>query len=363
MSDLVPHGGDLRRLAERINAEHAEAEKSLRQGLLHAKAAGELLERAKQQCAHGEWLGWLKSYCRFSVRVAQGYMRVASRWPELEAKTKRGSHLSLRQALASLSRGHAESETDKTAHQRERDAALGELGNAQTAGLLRDIDLLDKSRFDLVPTAAETGYATDGMLLVRLSPEEQAAVRAVTKGEPAGRVMPMEKITRVLSAPAGGCPVEVSFRMGAGNTMLRTEDGRYFSAPSNAIAHIRSRHREAQFTLDEGTPPRLRAWIGGEAVALLLLRNAALEPATLSDLQQTLSARLGRILELGEAASAAPVEAGAGNALRALATLRALQAAEQAVEALEHLERLLPTPVQSEGADPKKPRKGKGGGK
>ena len=81
MDDLVP----LPDLAEQINAAHDAAEAASRSGLLHAKSAGELLLQAKAQCRHGEWLPWLEANVRFSERTAQAFMRVASRWAELEA--------------------------------------------------------------------------------------------------------------------------------------------------------------------------------------------------------------------------------------------------------------------------------------
>jgi hypothetical protein len=89
-------------LAERINAEHHQAENALRAGLQHAKNAGDLLIEAKKQCKHGDWLLWLKKHVRFSERVAQGYMRVSRKWGELEAKAKRVSDLPYRDALALL---------------------------------------------------------------------------------------------------------------------------------------------------------------------------------------------------------------------------------------------------------------------
>jgi len=85
MSDLVPHLADL---ADKINAEHQQAETALRAGLEHAKNAGELLLQAKGQCRHGQWLPWLAANVRCSERTAQAYMRIVKRWPELEAKAQ-----------------------------------------------------------------------------------------------------------------------------------------------------------------------------------------------------------------------------------------------------------------------------------
>jgi hypothetical protein len=96
MSNLIPH---LSKLAERINAEHRQAHAALCVGLEHAKNAGALLLEAKEQCEHGQWLPWLEANVCFSIRTAQAYMRVAERWPELEAKAQGLAHLTFEQAL------------------------------------------------------------------------------------------------------------------------------------------------------------------------------------------------------------------------------------------------------------------------
>jgi hypothetical protein len=96
---IIKPADALAELAGQINAEHQQAESALRTGLEHARRAGELLLQAKQQCRHGEWLPWLEANAHFTVRTAQGYMRVARRWLEIEAKAKHVSHLSYRDGL------------------------------------------------------------------------------------------------------------------------------------------------------------------------------------------------------------------------------------------------------------------------
>jgi hypothetical protein len=80
MANIVSKLADL---AAMINEEHRQAEAALREGLAHAKAAGDLLLQAKAQCPHGSWLPWLKANVNFSERTAQNYIRVAKRWDEL----------------------------------------------------------------------------------------------------------------------------------------------------------------------------------------------------------------------------------------------------------------------------------------
>lgn len=47
-------------------------------GLEHYRRAGEMLNEAKGQVAHGSWVGWLSKNFELSKRTAQRYMRLAS---------------------------------------------------------------------------------------------------------------------------------------------------------------------------------------------------------------------------------------------------------------------------------------------
>ena len=70
--------------------------------LEHALAAGRLLAEAKSQLPHGAWSRWLADNFEGSERTAQAYMRVATRWPEIEAKAQRVADLSYRDAVKLL---------------------------------------------------------------------------------------------------------------------------------------------------------------------------------------------------------------------------------------------------------------------
>jgi hypothetical protein len=90
-------------IAVEIRREHEAASTAARSALQHARRAGELLTQAKTALRHGAWLPWLTEHCPdISERTAQAYMRVAARWPELEAKAQRVADLPVRQALALL---------------------------------------------------------------------------------------------------------------------------------------------------------------------------------------------------------------------------------------------------------------------
>ncbi|NLE38406.1 MAG: DUF3102 domain-containing protein [Pirellulaceae bacterium] len=90
---------DLTTLASEINREHRAATETAKSALEHARRCGELLSEAKGGCPHGAWLAWLESNFEGTPRLAQQYMRVADRWPEITANTKHVSHLSFREAL------------------------------------------------------------------------------------------------------------------------------------------------------------------------------------------------------------------------------------------------------------------------
>jgi Protein of unknown function (DUF3102) len=93
---------DSNALAAEINAEHEAAFGKAREAIEHARRAGELLLEAKAAVGHGKWLPWLKANCHFGERTAQGYMRLASQWDRLQAKSATVADLGLRDALALL---------------------------------------------------------------------------------------------------------------------------------------------------------------------------------------------------------------------------------------------------------------------
>lgn len=65
-------------------------------GLEHYRAAGEMLQEAKEQVKHGEWAGWLQRNFHLSGRTAERYMALAE-----IPKTTRASFSSIREALGS----------------------------------------------------------------------------------------------------------------------------------------------------------------------------------------------------------------------------------------------------------------------
>ena len=119
---------DLTALATQINREHQEAEAAATRSLQHVRRAGELLTQVKAQVGHGGWGPWLEQHFEGSARTAQTYMRIASRFEELESKTQRVADLPLREALALL------------AEPREADPELGAEDTIPTRYFVRTSD-------------------------------------------------------------------------------------------------------------------------------------------------------------------------------------------------------------------------------
>lgn len=107
-------------IAERINAEHQACEQAARSALEHARAAGGLLQEAKEMLPHGRWEPWIEESCAFSARTARMYMQVARHLPELEER-QRVAVLSLREAVKLLSAPRSEEEGGESQGVAQRD--------------------------------------------------------------------------------------------------------------------------------------------------------------------------------------------------------------------------------------------------
>lgn len=89
--------------AKGANREHREVISSIRNVVLHAKAAGEWLVKAKEKyCYHGAWTKWLKENFEASPETARAYMRVAKNWRRLIRGQVESKRLTLAEALRSL---------------------------------------------------------------------------------------------------------------------------------------------------------------------------------------------------------------------------------------------------------------------
>lgn len=100
-------------LAEAINAEHRRAQEAMQSSLAHALRCGELLNQAKSQLKHGDWLPWLASNCEFSDRTARAYMRVARNQSEL-SKSATIANLTFTNALGLLAKPKEELQAEST---------------------------------------------------------------------------------------------------------------------------------------------------------------------------------------------------------------------------------------------------------
>jgi hypothetical protein len=71
-----------------------------KRSLLDARAAGELLIKAKKQVGHGNWLAWLEKNL-FKERTANNFIRIATHWEQIRTAAN-FPRLSVREALRLL---------------------------------------------------------------------------------------------------------------------------------------------------------------------------------------------------------------------------------------------------------------------
>jgi hypothetical protein len=87
-------------LAADIRREHELAQQSFRATVEHGVQCGLLLEQAKADTAHGEWLPWLDAEFPGSRRTAQGYMRLARHAEDAQGLAHLGIEGALRELAA-----------------------------------------------------------------------------------------------------------------------------------------------------------------------------------------------------------------------------------------------------------------------
>lgn len=87
-------------IVEAIRAEHQSALDSARDSLQHALRCGELLIKARKAIHNIGWHAWIKRNCKFSVRMAQNYVRLYERYKTTNAK--RVSCDTVREALRAM---------------------------------------------------------------------------------------------------------------------------------------------------------------------------------------------------------------------------------------------------------------------
>ncbi len=90
------------KLVEVIHAEHEAAIHKARDAIEHARRCGEMLIKVKSSLKHGGWLPWLNANITFSESTAQRYMQVASRWDDLQQKSRTVRDLTMQGAIRAL---------------------------------------------------------------------------------------------------------------------------------------------------------------------------------------------------------------------------------------------------------------------
>src|SRR5262249_53521490 len=104
---------DLGQLAQEINAQHGAVITTLSSGVEHARRAGELLLKVKEQVRHGEWLPWLTANCpEIAPRTAQFYMQRGGKVAADPPNAQHVAGLPLRRALFILSQRNSDTPDD-----------------------------------------------------------------------------------------------------------------------------------------------------------------------------------------------------------------------------------------------------------
>jgi hypothetical protein len=170
----------LPQLASRINVEHEAAGASFKAGLLHARAAGELLLQAKGQLPHGQWLPWMAANVHCSERTAQAYMRVAKRWDELEAKAQGLADLTFEGGLKLLAAPAKDEDRGLAADMEKWSGALAEKTGEVTdtlAGLRAILDRPDVTLAELVKVQETAGRLAAEMSALQRRAEQVTGFR------------------------------------------------------------------------------------------------------------------------------------------------------------------------------------------
>lgn len=146
---------ELLSLAKSINAEHRKAVAGMANALVHAMDCGDLLNKAKTQCKHGEWSGWLTANFEGSQRTAQEYIKAAGERVAIEKAIKGNCELSLRgwQKLST-----PKQDTPRLVPKAQRAALLDSSTNGEHSAIFSD-DIDEKLRKAKATDAQREAFA------------------------------------------------------------------------------------------------------------------------------------------------------------------------------------------------------------
>ncbi len=123
---------DATELIARADVEHRTATRAARTAFRAALEAGRLLNRARDRCAHGEWLDLLDTHFSGAPRTARRYMQLADGWPRVRRELEDDDALTVDRVLKLI----AESNRRNAAERQEKQ--LGTLVRA-TRYLMRSM--------------------------------------------------------------------------------------------------------------------------------------------------------------------------------------------------------------------------------
>lgn len=171
-------------LAAQINEQHRLAYGKAQEALEHARAAGELLIKAKDGMKHGEWLPWLAANVEVSERQSQKYIAVAKNWTAITSKSALGADLTLNGALDALAKSRPKPERPKSEPASDLPPAkpVADLPE-EIADEPKEPELvaLRSAHSELIQQAEETQADLDSLILVVESDDKLVAALAEAK--------------------------------------------------------------------------------------------------------------------------------------------------------------------------------------
>lgn len=115
-------------LARQIRDGHDQCLASFRTGVQHARNTGDLLNQAKPLVPPKQWEAWVEENCRFELRMAQNYMRIAKHSKKVEAKLGPVDQIGMTQLLGLIKKVLDEEKEAQARPSEEAGGAAGTTG-------------------------------------------------------------------------------------------------------------------------------------------------------------------------------------------------------------------------------------------
>lgn len=144
-------------LARQIRDGHDQCLASFRTGVQHARNTGDLLNQAKPLVPTKQWEAWVEENCRFELRMAQNYMRIAKHCKNVEAKLGPVDQFSMTQLLGLIKKVLDEEKKGRASSSEKTGGAAGTTGPVVGVGADPTAPASASDDPDAVPRLPEGG--------------------------------------------------------------------------------------------------------------------------------------------------------------------------------------------------------------